>query len=182
MQFLPRVFSYHISSSTKHFVKVREKEKQYNPTHLKYGYKNSFPRLLLSPYNRDTQLHPIEIDYIHSSPHLPFYLDFLHNTDKKTPRDTKILLTTDTNLDMQIHLRCGHYNHQGKTLNFKELVCQIHNKKSYILCYWLQPTGKGLHVSRLQIVSEFNNSVLTRQCKMHINRQLLHQKAYTPST
>lgn len=111
MQFLPRVFSYHISSSTKHFVKVREKEKQYNPTHLKYGYKNSFPRLLLSPYNRDTQLHPIEIDYIHSSPHLPFYLDFLHNTDKKTPRDTKILLTTDTNLDMQIHLRCGHYNH-----------------------------------------------------------------------
>lgn len=111
MQFLPRVFSYHISSSTKHFVKVREKEKQYNPTHLKYGYKNSFPRLLLSPYNHDTQLHPTEIDYIHSSPHLHFYLDFLHNTDKKTPRDTKILLTTDTNLDMQIHLWCGHYNH-----------------------------------------------------------------------
>lgn len=157
MQLLPRVFSYHISSSTKHFVKVREKEKQYKPTHLKYGCKHSFPRLLLSPCNRHTQLHPIEIDYIHSSPHLHFYLDFPHSKHKKAPRDTKILSITETNLDMQIHLWCGHYNHQGKTLNFKELVCQIHNKKIHILCYQLQPTGKGLHVSRLQTVSEFNN-------------------------
>lgn len=73
----------------------------------------------------------------------------------------KILLTTETNFDMQVHLRFQSLSPLGENLKFQRAsfsnIWQEELPFMLIAPYMVQSTGKGSHVSRLQTVLEFNN-------------------------
>lgn len=85
----------------------RTRQKQENPTHPKYGCRNSFLNLLLSPRNPSLctfltfSCIPLElIPFTAQHTLLPWFF-FPHRTN---PRDRKILWTTETHLAMQVQL------------------------------------------------------------------------------